>query len=246
MSAKWYLYFLIRKIVKTKTSCNSIKLNWKYIIWNQDGVKVQRALKTFRYINGHEFEQALGVVDGQGSLVCCSPWGYKESDITEQLNWLRYIWNRNYKPDFFLKKHLAVKPVSSVICFQSLTFPKLLNYFHFHITAQIHHLCRAFSTRTNLIFFGYTEIQNDLSLTILPTSPGYSLCIFFLLTFDQYSPQTININTILSGTPSALFGAYYTMITFSNFWISLCLWRVYSSALALWTLNTTNLPILSW
>ena len=36
--------------------------------------------------NGHEFEQALGVGDGQGSLVCCSPWGHKESDMTEQLN----------------------------------------------------------------------------------------------------------------------------------------------------------------
>ena len=32
---------------------------------------------------GHEFEQALGVVDGQGSLACCSPWALKESDMTE-------------------------------------------------------------------------------------------------------------------------------------------------------------------
>ena len=38
-------------------------------------------------LDGHEFEQALGAGDGQGSLVCCSPWGCKESDITEQLNW---------------------------------------------------------------------------------------------------------------------------------------------------------------
>ena len=37
-------------------------------------------------LNGHEFKQALGAGDGQGSLVCCSPWGRKESDITEQLN----------------------------------------------------------------------------------------------------------------------------------------------------------------
>ena len=35
---------------------------------------------------GHEFEQALGVGDGQGGLVCCSPWGCKELDTTEQLN----------------------------------------------------------------------------------------------------------------------------------------------------------------
>ena len=37
-------------------------------------------------LNEHEFEQALGVGDGQGSLVCCSPWSHKESDMTEQLN----------------------------------------------------------------------------------------------------------------------------------------------------------------
>ena len=36
--------------------------------------------------NEHEFEQALGVGDGQGCLVCCSPQGLKESDKTEQLN----------------------------------------------------------------------------------------------------------------------------------------------------------------
>ena len=35
--------------------------------------------------DGHEFKYALGVGDGQGSLTCCSPWGYKESDMTEQL-----------------------------------------------------------------------------------------------------------------------------------------------------------------
>ena len=38
-------------------------------------------------LDGHEFEQALGVGDGQRSLVCCSPWVHKELDMTEQLNW---------------------------------------------------------------------------------------------------------------------------------------------------------------
>ena len=37
-------------------------------------------------LNGHGFEQALGVGDGQGGLVCCSPWGRKESDTTKQLS----------------------------------------------------------------------------------------------------------------------------------------------------------------
>ena len=36
--------------------------------------------------SGHEFEQTPGVGAGQGSLVCCSPWGRKESDTTERLN----------------------------------------------------------------------------------------------------------------------------------------------------------------
>ena len=37
-------------------------------------------------LDGHEFEQALGVSDGQGGLVCCSPWCHKESDTTKGLN----------------------------------------------------------------------------------------------------------------------------------------------------------------
>ena len=38
-------------------------------------------------LKGHEFVQVPGDNEGQGSLVCCSPWGCKESDMTEQLNW---------------------------------------------------------------------------------------------------------------------------------------------------------------
>ena len=37
-------------------------------------------------LNGHEFEQAPGDGKVQGSLACCSPWGCKELDMTEQLN----------------------------------------------------------------------------------------------------------------------------------------------------------------
>ena len=39
------------------------------------------------WLYAQEFEQVPGVGDGQRSLVCCSPWGQKESDTTEQLNW---------------------------------------------------------------------------------------------------------------------------------------------------------------
>ena len=40
------------------------------------------------WLDGHEFEQAVESGDGQGSLECCSPWGHKESDMTERLKWI--------------------------------------------------------------------------------------------------------------------------------------------------------------
>ena len=47
-------------------------------------------------LNGHEFEQAPGVGDGQGSLAYCSPWGHKESVTTEWLNWTELILKWTY------------------------------------------------------------------------------------------------------------------------------------------------------
>ena len=46
-----------------------------------------RWLDGIHWLDGQESEQAPGVGEGQGSLVCCSPWGCKESDTTEPLNW---------------------------------------------------------------------------------------------------------------------------------------------------------------
>ena len=40
----------------------------------------------YHRLNGHEFGWTPGVGDGQGGVACCSPWGLKESDVTEQLN----------------------------------------------------------------------------------------------------------------------------------------------------------------
>ena len=57
--------------------------------WKQEekGTTKDEMVGWHHWLNGHEFEQAPGFGDGQGSLVCCSPWGRKESDMTEQLNW---------------------------------------------------------------------------------------------------------------------------------------------------------------
>ena len=75
-------------------------------------------------LNGHEFEHAPGVGDGQGRLACCRPWGHKELDMTEQLNsnnnftkfllfyssfyfWI-YVWI------FQLCRHIFLPPIFSV------------------------------------------------------------------------------------------------------------------------------------
>ena len=53
---------------------------------NEKGVAEDEMVGWHHRLNGHEFEQAFGDSKGEGNLVCCSPWGPKESDLTEQLN----------------------------------------------------------------------------------------------------------------------------------------------------------------
>ena len=61
--------------------------------WRQEekGMTEDEMVGWHHQFNGHEFEQAPGVGKWQGSLECCSPWGYKESGMTEPLNW--YSWS---------------------------------------------------------------------------------------------------------------------------------------------------------
>ena len=56
--------------------------------WKQEekGMTEDKMVGWHHWLNGHEFEQAPGVGDGQGSLVCYSPWSGKELDMTEWLN----------------------------------------------------------------------------------------------------------------------------------------------------------------
>ena len=50
------------------------------------GAAEDEMVRQHHRLNGHEFEQSLGDSEGQGSLVCCSPWGHKEADTTELLS----------------------------------------------------------------------------------------------------------------------------------------------------------------
>ena len=52
----------------------------------EKGTTEDKTVRWHHQLNGHEFEQALGDCEGQGSLACSSPWGCKELDMTEQLN----------------------------------------------------------------------------------------------------------------------------------------------------------------
>ena len=58
--------------------------------WRQEekGMIEDEMVGWHHQLNGHEFEQASGIGDGQGSLECCSSWGCKESNTTERLNWI--------------------------------------------------------------------------------------------------------------------------------------------------------------
>ena len=81
--------------------------------WRQKGMTEDEMVGWHHQLDGHEFEQAPGVGDGQGSLVCCSPWGHKDVDTTERLNWK--CWNQQFSlthlifSDFnFLKTFMIV------------------------------------------------------------------------------------------------------------------------------------------
>ena len=56
--------------------------------WGQEEMTEDEMVGWHHWLNGHEFEQVPGVSDGQGGLACCSSWGHKELDMTEQLNWI--------------------------------------------------------------------------------------------------------------------------------------------------------------
>ena len=69
--------------------------------WEEKGKTEDEMVRWHHRLNGHEFGCSLGVDDGQGGLVCCSPWGHKESDLgTEQYKvakictyiFLRLLW----------------------------------------------------------------------------------------------------------------------------------------------------------
>ena len=60
---------------------------WERLKAGGEGATEDEMVGWHHWVNGYDFEQAPGVGDGQGSLACWSPWGCKELDTSEQLNW---------------------------------------------------------------------------------------------------------------------------------------------------------------
>ena len=64
--------------------------------WEKKGTTEDEMIGWHHWLNGHEFEQAPRVGDGQGDLACCSPWDHKEPDMTEQLNWTEHSFSYSF------------------------------------------------------------------------------------------------------------------------------------------------------
>ena len=89
--------------------------------WRQKekGMTKDEMVGWYHHLSGHEFEQIPGDSEGQGSQACCSPWGCKESDMTEQLNWTELRDVGGSKPDHRYK----LKSVfTSEVCGRSVGF----------------------------------------------------------------------------------------------------------------------------
>ena len=81
--------------------------------WRQEekGMTEDEMVVWHHWLDGHEFEQAVGVGDGQGSLACC-PWGVKKSDMTEWLNW---TWPHPVSPCLLLIRILVTRCAGTIV-----------------------------------------------------------------------------------------------------------------------------------
>ena len=84
--------------------------------WRQEkGTTEDEMAGWHQQLNGHEFEQALGVGEGQGSLEYCSPRGLKESDMTEQLKWNWMVaYPPNHQSELSMLEHLSWDPETNM------------------------------------------------------------------------------------------------------------------------------------
>ena len=83
--------------------------------WKQEekGTSEDEMVGWYHQLSGHEFEQALGVGEGQGGLACYSPWGGKELDMTERLNWILELREQERLRRIYSQCHLSFTIIDS-------------------------------------------------------------------------------------------------------------------------------------
>ena len=101
--------------------------------WGQQekGMTKDEMVGWHQWFDGHKFEEAAGVGDGQGGLACCIPWSCKESITTEQLNWTeqnRYCLNATFHLSNFKKNTV---PYPKKVFFSACISKQKLNNLHF-------------------------------------------------------------------------------------------------------------------
>ena len=161
-----YLMWRTDSLEKTLITGKDLRLEEK-------GLTEDEMVGWYHRLDEHEFEQAPGVGDEQGSLACCSPWGHKESDMTEELNWIQLNW-------LGIEEWLYIQGV--FICL-------LVPFFgHFFRKAPIpcvsdHNFCTYFCRPSSShTYFSFLYLSNSCpisptSLSILITSWSFSFLL---------------------------------------------------------------------
>ena len=83
----------------------TLRKDWR---WEEKGTTEDEMVEWHHWLHELEVEQAREVGDRQGSLVCCSPWGHKESEMTEWPNWTEYIFCKWLNSDHPITKQVAL------------------------------------------------------------------------------------------------------------------------------------------
>ena len=117
---------------------NSLEKTWCWEGWGAGGEGDDRGWDDWWHhrLYGHGFGWTPGVGDGQGGLACCNSWGCKESDMTEQLNWLtitKLIGLSNVPSKPILNTEYQVFPLISILHVLIKTY---LAMCHSHTYAQ--------------------------------------------------------------------------------------------------------------
>ena len=137
--------------------------DWK---WEEKGTTEDEMVGWHHQLDGLESEQALGVGGGQGSLACCSPWGCKESGMTEQLNWGVKEWMGSKRSVCIYKKaawELLVEKEMFWIMIVSVSIFWLI-VLQFHKTYHWGKLGKGYTGLLWVISYKFMWICNDLKI----------------------------------------------------------------------------------